>query len=97
MQELIDNFEKLSTIQLAEAIDAIGFICFYNHCPDTYELLKKNYKQNSENDLIKWKIIRAFSAFPESEDFLQAEKRNLQNKRLVMEIERSISLMNKRN
>ena len=97
LQELIDNFEKLSIIQLSEAIDAIGFICFYNHCPDTNKLLEKSYKQNSENDLIKWKIIRACSAFPESEGFLQAEKRNLQNKRLLMEIERSISLIRKRN
>jgi len=94
---LLNNLEKLDVKQLSEAIDAIGFICFYDYCPYTYDVLKKCYLQNSENKLIKWKIIRAFSGFPESERFLDKEKKNLQNARLLKEIERSILLIKKRN
>lgn len=97
LPELLDNLEKTDIKQLSEVIDAIGFICFYDYCSDTYKLLKKCYLENLESELIKWKIIRAFSRFPESESFLNAEKRNLQNVRLLTEIERSISLIKKRN
>ncbi len=96
LHELLNNLEKFDIKQQSEAIDAIGFICFYDYCYDAYKLLRRCYQQNSENEIIKWKIIRAFSGFPESEIFLETEKRNLQNIRLQMEIERSISLIKKR-
>lgn len=96
LPELLNNLKNFDIKQKSEAIDAIGFICFYDYCPDTYELLKKCYLKYSENDLIKWKIIRAFSGFPESKNFLELEKRDLQNKRLQLEIDRSIKLIKKR-
>lgn len=96
LPELLNNLERLDIKQQLEAIDAVGFICFYDYCPNTYELLKKCYLQNSENELIKWKIIRALSGFAESENFLEIEKINHQNKRLKEEIKRSVSLIKKR-
>lgn len=97
LSELLNDLEGLDIKRQSEAIDAIGFICFYDHCPNAYELLKKCYLQDSVNDLIKWKIIRAFSGFSESESFLKIEKRDLKNERLKKEVERSISLIKRRN
>jgi len=95
LPDLLTALEELDLTQKSEAIDAIGFICFYDHSPAVYELLKKCYQQHNEIELIKWKIIRAFSAFPESIHFLEVERSNLQNERLKKEIERSIRLIKK--
>ena len=48
------------------------------------------YKYYSKNELIKWKIIRALSAFPESEKFLTNEYELIKNNRIKLEIKRSI-------
>lgn len=96
LPELLNSLEKLDSKQLSEAIDALGFICFYNPYPNAFQILKKLFLQNSENELIKWKIIRACSGFPESEDFLEMEKGNQSNQRLKKEIDRSMYLIKKR-
>ncbi len=93
---LESQFKIMSKQQQAEAIDAIGYICFYNYSPHIYELLQRCYEVNQNNDLIKWKLLRAFSGFSESEGFLTAEKERLQNQRLKLEINRSVSLIQKR-
>lgn len=95
LPELLNNLETLDGSQLSEAIDAIGFICFYDYNPDTYEQLLNYYHKNTENGLIQWKIIRAMSAFPESENFLALEKQSQKNERLKKEIERSIAVIKK--
>lgn len=97
LPELLINLEGMTLKQQSEAIDAIGYICFYNACPEAYQILKKCYLQNATSALIKWKISRAFSAFPESKSFLDMEKQNLQNQKIGKEIERSIALIMKRN
>lgn len=96
LPELLSNLEILDIKQQAEAIDAIGFICFYEYSFEAYEILQKCYIKNSNSELIQWKIIRAFSAFSESKNFLEMEKSNHQNERIKLEIERSISLIRKR-
>jgi len=97
LSELIKVLENKNEKQLSEAIDAIGFICFYDFQPKIYAELKDCYSKSSKNDLIKWKIIRSMSAFSESKIFLQEQKQILQNKRLLQEIERSLLLIEKRN
>ena len=82
--------------QLSEAIDAVGFICFYDCRPGIYSKLKNCYSKNSQNDLIRWKIIRAMSGFPESQPFLQEQKQIIHHDRLQKEIERSLFLIKKR-
>lgn len=81
--------------QLSEAIDAIGYICFYNYQPNIFEKLQKCYFNNVNNSLIRWKIIRAMSSFPESKPFLEEQKRIDPNPRIVKEIERSLRLIDK--
>lgn len=94
---LLDNFETLNHKQQLEAIDAIGFICFYDYSVNVYELLKKQYLQDATNELTKWKIIRTFSGCSESKTFLETEYQNIQNNRLKKEIKRSLSLLTKMN
>ena len=80
--------------QLSEAIDAVGFICFYKYKQKMYGKLQNCYSKNCQNHLIVWKIIRAMSGFPESEDFLRGQKLKIHHDRIQKEIERSLLLIN---
>ncbi len=82
--------------QLSETIDAIGFICFYDCKHEIYTKLGDCYSKNSQNNLIRWKIIRAMSGFSESEPFLQEQKQIIHNERLQKEIRRSLRLIKKK-
>lgn len=93
--DLLQVLDCNDSIQLSEAIDTIGFICFYEPQINVFRLLKKCFDSNADNDLIKWKIFRAMSAFPESETFLR-EQLQLNNESFKLEIERSLSLVRKR-
>jgi len=95
---LPDLLEVLNTNdkkKISEAIDAIGFICFYDYNADVFTKLKVCYLNNSADDLIKWKIIRAMSSFPESGSFLLDQKQQLRHERLLKEIDRSLRLIKK--
>ena len=97
LSELVEAIKTIDTEQLSEAIEAIGFICFYDYQPNIFEKLVKCYHQNATNNLIKWKIIRAMSGLFESKLFLQEQKNTTQNKRIISEIDRSLLLIKKRN
>ncbi len=81
--------------KLSETIDTIGYICFYEYQVNVFGILKECFNHNVDNDLIKWKIFRAMSAFPESESFLR-EQQHLHNGQLKREIDRSLLLIKKR-
>lgn len=96
LPDLLKILDSTNRKQISETIDAIGYLCFYNYKPEVYEKLKDCYLKNSTDDLIKWKIIQAMSGFTKSKSFLKEQKQQLQNPRLIKEIERSISLIQKR-
>jgi len=50
--------------QIYEAIDAIGYISFYCENKISFEILEKSLQKYSDDEIIKWKITRALSAFP---------------------------------
>jgi len=52
----------INYIQIREAIDAIGYISFYENTTKCESILIKSYQQYSDDKLIIWKIIRAFQA-----------------------------------
>ncbi len=83
--------------QVSEAIDAVGFICYYDYQPNVFEKLANCYLKYSNNELIRWKLIRAMSGIPESLAFLEEKIDSCQNKMLKSEISRSIRLIRKRN
>ncbi len=93
LSRLVSFVKHADESQLSEAIDSIGFICFYNYNPEVFPVLKSIYIQNWENDLIKWKVIRACSGIPESLEFLKTERGTLKNASLRSEIDRSIKLV----
>ena len=88
---LLPVLKSKNTLQLSEAIDVIGFICFYNYQPLVFNYIKECFMCNNQNPLIQWKLIRAMSAFAESKEFLK----NLleTNTPLKTEINRSILLI----
>lgn len=71
LPELLDFISNTQDEErLSEAIDAIGYICFYNNV-STYKELLGIFNKFDDNELIKWKVIRAMSGMPESIKFLE--------------------------
>jgi hypothetical protein len=97
MSELLKGLETKNKSILSELIDTIGHINFNSKLENIYEPLKSCYNKNESEDLIKWKIIRAFSGINESKEFLNATLLKTKNDRLKKEAERSLRLIEKRN
>jgi hypothetical protein len=91
LPDLLKNLSNDDVSKLSELIDTIGFICFYEYQENIFETLKDCFYRNEQNDLIKWKIFRAMSAFPES--VLLLKEQLLTNAHLKFEIERSLALI----
>ncbi|MFT3740915.1 MAG: HEAT repeat domain-containing protein [Breznakibacter sp.] len=89
---LFDVLRSDNLSALSEAIDAIGHICFYTHRPGVLPLLKECFEKHDDQTLIKWKIVRAMSAFPQSHGFLQEVLKNGEEE-LKPEAKRSLQLI----
>ncbi|MTI31137.1 hypothetical protein [Xanthovirga aplysinae] len=96
LPKLISVLEGNNNRQLSEVIDAVGFICFYNYQKEVFQILIECHNRSGKNELIKWKLFRAMSAFPESRQFLLKEKAKIENEGLRREIDRSLFLIEKR-
>ena len=95
---LTENLKSNDTLKISETIDAIGYICFYNRTEENIiSNLMSCYKNHSDNELIKWKIIRAMSAFQKGEKFLNEEYGIIESIRLKQEIKRSIKIIKQTN
>lgn len=56
-------------IAIREAIDAIGFICFYKKIHTNSQIINaliQCFKNYEEDDIIRWKLVRAFESFTDS-------------------------------
>jgi hypothetical protein len=95
LPELIKVLDSKDEASLSEAIDAIGYICFYNNQPHVFPHLEACFYRNINNDLIKWKIFRAMSACSESEEFLNEHLMAQNNALIRKEIERSSGAIRK--
>ncbi|MEI6866842.1 hypothetical protein [Flavicella sp.] len=93
MPELLKELNSDNKSALSELIDTIGHINYYSNTENIYEPLKSSYNRNKTEDLIKWKIIRAFSGVNESYAFLKTLQDEMKNKRLENEINRSLRLI----
>ena len=91
LPDLVTGLKSNNEDSLSELIDTIGFICFYEPQPNLFGELKDCFYRNEQSDLIKWKLFRAMSAFPESILFLKGQQEH--NARLKCEIERSLILL----
>ena len=82
---------------VAEAIDAIGWMVFYHQelaTAKNYQTVIQSFERYHDNELMKWKLIICLSSFNQSEAFLK--QLDFQNPVVQAEIERSLSLINKR-
>ena len=95
LPDLLTALNSTDIVQLSEAIDAIGFICFYDYQSAIAGELEDCFYRNSQSELVKWKIFRAMSAFPETTAFLNQQLK-LNAGALKAEIERSLCLIKKR-
>lgn len=95
LAELLKVLGNNNEIKISEAIDAIGYICFYDYQPQVFEKLRECHRNNFNNDLISWKIIRAMSGFSESKTFLLEQMDVCSNERIQKEIKRSLRLIEK--
>ncbi len=59
--------KKGETVQSSEAIDAIGHIAYYKNEKRSLPFLRKCLNAHRSNNLIVWKIVRAFEAFDDGE------------------------------
>lgn len=96
LSDLLNVLEESDSTRLSEAIDAIGFICFYNYQSGILSKLMDCFSTNISSDLICWKLIRAMSGFPESKEFLEEQRKISPNAIIKNEIDRSVRLINKR-
>jgi hypothetical protein len=81
--------------KISEAIDAIGFICSKGGADQYLKTLMTCYNRFKNNDLLRWKLIRAMSSFPESLIFLEKHLSVENNPAIQQEIKRSIRIINK--
>ena len=79
--------------KISEAIDAIGFICFKNSQPEYLGELLTCYRKHFNSELIRWKLIRAMSAFPASDSFLEEQFVNETQPAIKQEIKRSHEIL----
>ncbi len=78
--------------KISEAIDAIGFICYKEPHQKYLKPLLICYNRYNSSDLIRWKILRAMSAFPASLPFLEEQLLTELNPAIIQEIKRSIAI-----
>jgi hypothetical protein len=95
LPDLLAVLKSSDIVQLSEAIDAIGFICFYDYQTAIAGELEDCFYRNSQSELVKWKIFRSMSAFPETAAFMNQQLK-LNTGALKAEIERSLWLIKKR-
>ena len=80
--------------KISEAIDAIGFICSKGGADQYLKTLMACYNKFKNNDLLRWKLIRAMCSFPESLTFLEKHLSVENNPAILQEIKRSIRIIN---
>ena len=76
--------------KISEAIDAIGFICNKDPHPEYLGELKTCYRKHFNSELIRWKLFRAMSSFPDSYPFLEDRFANETQPAIRQEIKRSL-------
>lgn len=92
LSDLVDVLTGKNLVAIREAIDAIGHICFNHHTDQLLEHLIRCLEKNHEDTIIRWKIVRALSAFhnPQATDLLKKFTAEDPEKRIRREAGRSL-------
>lgn len=89
---LFDVVKNGGVNQISEAIDAVGFINFYENEPECFDWLESCYYSYEDNELIRWKIVRAMSGCTKAKGFLLQLQKVEQHIMFRQEIDRSLRL-----
>lgn len=86
---------------IREVIDAIGFICFYNRIHSNtqiVDMLILCLKENYNDDIIRWKLVRAFESFNDNKviKILMDIEQNDSQPIIKNEAKRSLSIISDR-
>ena len=95
---LLNEVDRMPRSQLLEAIDVMGNISYYHNNSEALNFLLNLFEKNRNDELMSWKIIRAFSAFPDPKIIKELEKVSVDSKikQHLWEANRSLRLINKR-
>ncbi len=97
---LLSVLEYDDVDKMYEAIDAIGYMCFYNRIPDELSVINSLHncmKKYETNTVIRWKTARCLSAFRCNESIEVLKRMYNQEKESAIreEIKRSLSIIEK--
>lgn len=93
---LCDVLKEDDPSKMSEAIDAIGFICNKGGQDKYLEPLMACYNTWNNNDLLRWKLVRAMSAFIQSQLFLKEQLLIESNPAIKQEFEKSIRMIGRK-
>lgn len=98
LPELMKVLKANNIMAVREAIDAIGFICFYNNNPNSENTLNALIiclNEYYNDDVIRWKIVRALESFNSktATDILNNIKDNDINIAIRDEAKRSLNII----
>jgi hypothetical protein len=99
LPELEKILGKGDNCQIYEVIDIIGHIAYNYHNLRSEEILFKLLHSKRENEMIQWKVIRAFQAFPSSAvaGFLSEFIKDCTDDLMLEEARRSLFQIRKKN
>lgn len=101
LPEIIRILKTNNIMAIREAIDSIGFICFYNHNSYSESILNdliSCFNEYIKDEIIRWKIVRAFGSFNSKTiiDILINIKENDSKAVIRNEAKRSLDIINNR-
>jgi HEAT repeat protein len=77
--------------QIIEAVDAIGFISYYNNNDECFDDIIELFSKHKNDNLMIWKLLRCLQAFPKEKSIeLLREYSDSKIKQLKWESERSL-------
>lgn len=98
--EFYNLLPTLTVSQFQEAIDALGYLCFYHPqiiTDEIYTFILDCFTKHQDNHLIIWKLITCLSSFHMSYDFLLTLQKTQKHPTILEEVERSLKLIHRSN
>lgn len=95
LPELLNVLRGKDRVAIREAIDAVGHISFYHRTDHPLESILRVLEKNHDDEVIRWKIVRALSAFNQTRsiDILKRIIAKDPDERIRREAERSLGIL----
>lgn len=90
---LVKVLESGAASLVSEAIDALGYLGFYDSSINVFPHLQRCYQRYQHQPLMVWKIVRAMSGCDEARDFLESLYPTSQHIGIKREIDRSLKIL----